>query len=44
MNFRSSRTSYTRRTPDPTGYNYWVAQLQAGQPPRTVIDGLLGGR
>ena len=40
-------TAYTEilhRTPDPAGYNYWVAQLQAGQPPSTVINGLLGGR
>ena len=40
-------TAYTEilhRTPDPNGYNYWVAQLQAGQPPSTVINGLLGGR
>jgi hypothetical protein len=39
-------TAYTeilRRTPDPNGYNYWVAQLQAGQPPSRVIDGLLNG-
>jgi hypothetical protein len=38
-------TAYTeilRRTPDPTGYDYWVAQLRAGKPPRSVINGLLG--
>jgi hypothetical protein len=40
-------TAYTeilRRTPDPAGYNYWVGQLQAGQPRGRVITGLLGGR
>ena len=39
-------TAYTeilRRTPDPTGYAYWVAQLRAGQPPDSVINGLLRG-
>jgi hypothetical protein len=30
-----------RRTPDPAGYNYWVAQLRAGQPRDNVINGLL---
>jgi hypothetical protein len=40
-------TAYTevlRRTPDPHGYAYWVSRLQAGTPPATVINGLLGGR
>jgi len=40
-------TAYTeilRRTPDPAGFAHWVAQLQAGQPPGSVINGLLGGR
>ena len=40
-------TAYTeilRRTPDPTGFNYWVGQLQSGQPYGSVITGLLGGR
>jgi hypothetical protein len=32
------------RTPDPDGYSRWVATLNAGQPYRTVIDGLLAGR
>jgi len=37
-------TAYTeilRRTPDPAGYAFWVAQLDAGQPRANVIDGLL---
>jgi hypothetical protein len=40
-------TAYTEllgRTPDITGYNYWVSLLNAGYPQRTVIDGLLSGR
>lgn len=38
-------TAYTeilRRTPDPAGYAFWVAQLDAGKPRDNVIDGLLG--
>ena len=37
-------TAYTevlRRTPDPAGYAFWVAQLEAGVPRDNVIDGLL---
>jgi hypothetical protein len=33
-----------RRTPDPDGYARWVAHLNAGNPYRSVIDGLLAGR
>jgi len=38
-------TAYTeilRRTPDPAGYAFWVAQLEDGQPRENVINGLLG--
>jgi len=37
-------TAYTeilRRTPDPAGYAFWLAQLEAGQPRTAVITGLL---
>ena len=33
-----------RRTPDAEGHARWVAHLDAGNPRRSVIDGLLGGR
>jgi hypothetical protein len=33
-----------RRTPDPEGYARWVAHLDAGNPYRSVIDGLLARR
>ena len=33
-----------RRTPDPEGYARWVAHLNAGNPYRSVIDGLLATR
>ena len=38
-------TAYTealRRTPDPHGFQYWVTQMQRGQPPNAVLNGLLG--
>ena len=38
-------TAYTealRRTPDPFGFQYWVTQMQRGQPPNAVLNGLLG--
>ncbi len=38
-------TAYTeilRRTPDPAGYAFWLAQLEAGKPHNNVINGLLG--
>jgi hypothetical protein len=40
-------TAYTeilRRTPDPAGFAFWLAQLEAGQPRAVVIDGLLSRR
>jgi hypothetical protein len=33
-----------QRTPDPEGYWRWVGHLNAGNPYRSVIDGLLAGR